>query len=304
MSISLVTKAALIPKNTKSIKTKSIKTKSIKTTNNVKSVTNATKKQRYKTALVFDIDGVIVRNKILLSNVGANCSDFIRLIDHKKLTEAEAVTYNNKLYKDYGHSLKGWLHENNKYNIISHRRYIDNNFMRQLFNRYVYDENLLNDLRSYLFTDMFTKNEDYTYLSLIQNMCINKNLPIYLYSNAPMSWCSLVANKMKIDHSNVYSSDHDLLSKQLLYKPDIRSYNKVATDILKNNEEVKNIIFIDDTLDNLVPLSSSNNKLQRNIWVPILFNPTNYSIDSTFISVSSMKKLYLLLDVLLGLQVV
>jgi FMN phosphatase YigB (HAD superfamily) len=299
MSISLVTKAALIPKNTKSIKTKSIKA-----TNNVKSVTNATKKQRYKTALVFDIDGVIVRNKILLSNVGANCSNFIRLIDKNNLTEIDADTYNNKLYKDYGHSLKGWLHENNKYNIISHRRYIDNYFMRQLFNRYVYDENLLNDLRSYLYTDTFTKNEDYTYLLLIQNMCINNNLPVYLYSNAPMSWCSLVANKMKINNNNVYSSDHKLLSKQLLYKPDIRSYNKVATDILKNNEEVKNIIFIDDTLDNLVPLSSSNNKLQHDIWVPILFNPSNYSIDSTFISVSSMKKLYLLLDVLLGLQVV
>jgi len=262
------------------------------------------KKQRNKTALVFDIDGVIVRNKILLSNVGANCSNFIRLIDKNKLTEAEADTYNNKLYKDYGHSLKGWLHENNKYDIISHRRYIDNNFMRQLFNRYVYDDVLLNDLRSYLFTDMFTNNEDYTYLLLIQNMCINNNLPIYLYSNAPMSWCSLVANKMKINHNNVYSSDHDLLSKQLLYKPDIRSYNKVATDILKNNEEIKNIIFIDDTIENLVPLSSSNNKLQRNIWVPILFNPTNYNIDSTFLSVSSMKKLYLLLDVLLGLQIV
>ena len=151
MTISLVTKCVLIPKNTKiAVNAK-----------------NASKKQRYKTALVFDIDGVIVRNKILLSNVGANCSNFIRLIDKNNLTEAEADTYNNKLYKDYGHSLKGWLHENNKYDIISHRRYIDNNFMRQLFNRYVYDDVLLNDLRSYLFTDMFTKNEDYTYLSLI-----------------------------------------------------------------------------------------------------------------------------------------
>ena len=288
MSISLVTKTVLIPKNTK----KTVSTK------------NTTKKSRHKTALVFDIDGVLIRNKVLLSKVGVNCSDFIRLIDHNNLTELEADTYNNKLYKMYGHSLKGWLHENNKYNTISHRRYIDNNFMKQLFNRYVYNDDLLNELRSYLFTDMFTKNEDYTYLLLIQNMCINNNLPIYLYSNAPMSWCSLVANKMKINHSNVYSSDHELLAKQMLYKPDIRSYNKVATDILKNNEEIKNIVFVDDTLDNLLPLSSSNNKTKRDIWIPLLFNPTNYNVDSTVLSVSSMKKLYLLLDVLLGLQIV
>ena len=305
MSVSFVTKCVVITNNTNNTNNtntkNTIKTKTTKTKTPTKPVT---KKLRYKTALVFDIDGVIVRNKTLLSRVGENCSNFIRLIDHTNLSELEADAYNKKLYKMYGHSLKGWLHENNKYDVISHRRYIDNSFMRQLFNRYVYDANLLDNLRSYLYTDTFTKNEDYTYLLLIQQLFHSNNLPIYLYSNAPMSWCSLVANKMKIDHSRIYSSDHTLLSKQLLYKPDIRSYNKVANDILKNNDTIKNVIFVDDTLDNLLPLSSSNNKIHNDIWTPILFNPSNCNIDTTFISVNSMKKLYLLLDVLLGLQIV
>jgi FMN phosphatase YigB (HAD superfamily) len=162
--------------------------------------------------------------------------------------------------------------------------------MKQLFNRYVYDDIILNELRTYLFTDIFTHNDDYAYLILIYNLCVSNNIPMYLYSNAPWQWCSLVANKMKIDKKNVYSSEHEILHNQLLYKPDVSSYRRVAYDILKKNAEIEQLIFIDDSLDNLIPLKGSK------IWKPILYNPANCIKQTQCFEINSMKTLYTFLD--------
>jgi FMN phosphatase YigB (HAD superfamily) len=102
---------------------------------------------------------------------------------------------------------------------------------------------------------------------------------------------------MKIEAKHVYSSDHTIFNNQLLYKPDISSYRRVAYDILKNNAEIEQLIFIDDSLNNLIPLKGSK------IWKPILYNPANCIKQSHCFEINSMQTLYTFLDMQLNASI-
>ena len=91
--------------------------------------------------VLFDVDGVIVRNKPLLHKVGKNCTQFINLVNRHKIYPHELEKYNKKLYSEHGHTLKGWLVYNPGYARQFHKE-----FMIQLFNRYVYNDEILLEL--------------------------------------------------------------------------------------------------------------------------------------------------------------
>jgi FMN phosphatase YigB (HAD superfamily) len=218
-------------------------------------------------AVLFDIDGVIVRNKPLLHKVGKNCTQFINLINRDQMYLSELEKYNEQLYNIYGHSLKGWLMENS-----DSKKYINSNYLYQLFNRYVYDGTILCELEKYLKSDEF-KSIYYEMTDTI-SICNSYNISIGLFSNAPYEWCNIVANKINIPLTNVYSSDHELLHKNMLYKPDINAFNNIQHDMCNKNKNIHELIFIDDSLKNITAINNYR------IWKPIYFNPENKKYNS------------------------
>ena len=231
-----------------------------------------------KPIFVFDIDGVIVRNKKLLTKVGNRCSKFIHFMNKDKLDSRQSKVYNEKLYKTYGHSLKGFCIENKLESTA---------FITQIFNRYVYDDEILDELEKYVNSKEY-KDINYDFMTF-QDTCEWYKIPLYLYSNAPQDWCVRVAKSLNIETDNVYSSDHEVVVTELLYKPDMQSYTHVGRDILQKNRMpqlnvrenqsyINEIVFIDDSPKNL--LSLADNK----VWKPILFDPNNTYIEDSDIN--------------------
>jgi len=239
-----------------------------------------------KPALLFDIDGVVVRNQNLLGKVSNRCMNFIKLIHTKDLYPFEAQSYNEKLYKTYGHSLKGWFVDNNIPIMADPSQSIESLYKTQLvnmFNRYVYDDAIIMELETYLYSKEF-KEANYDFV-VCQNTCAAKDIPLYLYSNAPFVWCSFVANVLNISEAHIYSSDHALLYPQMLYKPDIQSYNNVSYDILEQNKDVSHLVFIDDTLRNLKPIA------ENSTWTPLLYKPNSTCSVNTSTSCGVLKNI-------------
>ena len=162
-----------------------------------------------KIGVLFDVDGVIIRNKPLLHKVGKNCTQFINLVNRHKIYPHELEKYNKKLYTEHGHTLKGWLIDNPVY-----ARQFHQEFMTQLFNRYVYNDDILLELETYLSSDEF--KPIYEEITHSVDICKSNSVLIGLFSNAPEMWCSIVANRINIPFKNVYSSDHELLQQNML----------------------------------------------------------------------------------------
>jgi len=214
-----------------------------------------------KIGLLFDVDGVIVRNKPLLQKVGKNCTQFINLVNRHKIYPRELEKYNKKLYSEYGHTLKGWMEDN-----VEYTKQIKKEYMIQLFNRYVYNDEILNDLETYIRSNEF--KQIYEEINHAVSICKSNNIFIGLFSNAPETWCNIVANNINIPFENVYSSDHELLQQDMLYKPHIDAYMHVMQDIQNKDNKIQELIFIDDSLKNLTVIEQFPEK-----WNPIFFNP-------------------------------
>jgi len=232
--------------------------------------------------VLFDVDGVIVRNKPLLHKVGKNCTQFINLVNRHKIYPHELEKYNKKLYSEHGHTLKGWLVDNPAY-----ARQFNKEFMIQLFNRYVYNDEVLLELETYLSNNEFKPIFEEVNHSV--NICKSNQVFIGLFSNAPEMWCNIVANRINIPLENVYSSCHELLQPHMLYKPELDTYNKVTQDILKKDYKIQELLFIDDSLKNLTTLSMPPDSW-FGPWKPIYFNPEKISVRKDLQCVESISE--------------
>lgn len=235
-----------------------------------------------KFGVLFDVDGVIVRNKPLLHKVGKNCTQFINLVNRHKIYPHELEKYNKKLYTKHGHTLKGWMNENAGHPIQYHE-----DFMIQLFNRYVYNDEILLELEAYTKSNEFKPiYEDITHAISI---CNSNELFIGLFSNAPEIWCNIVANSINIPMNNVYSSCHELLQPNMLYKPQLDAYLNVMQDIKDKNDKIEELLFIDDSLKNLTSLEMSHGSW-FGCWKPIYFNPEKTIVRKDLQSVESISE--------------
>jgi len=164
-------------------------------------------------SLVLDIDGVLIRDPLLLEHVRYNVVQYVRAkLPHAKQPDR----VNRLLYKHYGHTARG----------LEHAFRIDT----RDFNEKVYTPRLNDHLWEVLSGDQFKADAE-TIHGISQN-----GWDVTLFSNAPLSWSMPVMRAI----------GHDVQVRNcgLHLKPHLSAYTTGFSD-------TKPHLFVDDTLENL-----------------------------------------------------
>ena len=92
-------------------------------------------------SLVLDVDGVIIRDRLLLSHVKENCVNYVR---HKMPECKDPVWANKTMYLTHGHTGRG-LQETFRKDVSD-------------FNSFVYDKSLLSHLSEVIYSPEFQED--------------------------------------------------------------------------------------------------------------------------------------------------
>ena len=255
--------------------------------------------------LLLDIDGVLIKDRLLLHNVRHNVIKYVQhRVPIKNLDVLQACNLNDTLYKSYGHTLRGMR--------IAFPKYVDD-FTNNDFSKDVYDTKLLNNLHHHINTSDEFKHLHIDFQSVLDK-CRDQNIAFHIFSNAPYSWCLPILTAFDISHivlntNTIFHCNHKYYNNDLL-KPDIALYSNIISELKKTqrlqylnsnsdsnsskNRDQLQCIFVDDTLTNLLPILSNED------WKPILYkslqvNPF-YTNTSYIHSISSLSQLKLYLD--------
>lgn len=195
--------------------------------------------------LLLDIDGVVLRDPLLLEHVKHNCAEYVRA----KLPEAkDPYKVNRLLYKRYGHTAHG-LRKAFRINAND-------------FDDKVYDKKLMSHLWSCLSSTEFAKD------AMTLHEIYESGWDIRLFSNSPLRW-SIPVQCAIGDFVGVNKDE-------LFLKPDARAYSMFSTHRLK--------VFVDDSELNLWPAKHMNNWIgvhfDENAKKSSLFEPNFPTIGS------------------------
>ncbi|BAT22411.1 hypothetical protein [Yellowstone lake phycodnavirus 2] len=183
-------------------------------------------------SLLLDIDGVIVRDKLLMAHVKDNCTKYVA----SKLPECKNPRETNKhLYLSYGHTARGLQMVFN----------VDTSD----FNKKVYDKSVLEHLADVISSSDFQEDAKQIH-EITQN-----GWNVTLFTNSPIEWANPVALAIS-DELYIKCAGPDA-SKTYL-KPDLNFYNDFS--------KVQTHLFVDDSLKNLGTARWMPN------WHPILFS--------------------------------
>jgi hypothetical protein len=164
--------------------------------------------------LLLDVDGVIIRDRLLLAHVKHNATRYL----HTKLPEcADPAAVNRSLYMAYGHTARG----------LTSGFGIDCSD----FNEKVYDKSLMSHLADHLEKPEFQVDADY--ISRFQ-------CPVTLFSNAPYKWVSRVAEAIS-----------DKIKIRCPGPDPAKSYMKPEIGFYKEFDDCTEYYFVDDSLKNL-----------------------------------------------------
>ena len=210
-------------------------------------------------SLILDVDGVLVRDRLLMEHVKSNVVKYVRA----KLPDAPRPDkVNQVLYMKYGHTASG----------------LKNSFGFDVsdFNEKVYDKSLIDHLWSVLSSKTFQEDAEVIHE-------ITKNgWDVTLFSNSPLVWTlpvrSAISDKVKLSLDGQF------------YKPDIRAYMSF--------DDKKTHLFVDDKemnlrsvkyIKNWVPVLYTENKGRdyisvSSIWELALLTNTisQYGFDSLY----------------------
>lgn len=168
-------------------------------------------------SLVLDIDGVIVRDKLLLAHVSDNCVKYVQ----SKLPECkDPRNVNRVLYLTHGHTARG----------LKHSFGVDTSD----FNEKVYDDRLMDHLAEILYGTEFQQeaNEIHDFTK--------KGWNVTLFTNAPSKWSTLVARAIS-DEVYLRCPGENVMDSPL--KPEAAAY--------QNFSKAQTHVFVDDSLKNL-----------------------------------------------------
>jgi FMN phosphatase YigB (HAD superfamily) len=201
--------------------------------------------------LLLDVDGVVFRNSKALNKVSTNIVKYVAT--ELRVDPPAAANINKMLYKNFGHSYIGLKAVYDMVHDLDH------------FTRYVYTYDILSTV-SCSYTDE-TVIEDSRTFREVAEVCRRKDIDLFLFSNAPSSWCKKVVETMRlsdvISAENILSCDHPVFDGHL--KPNPLLYKNVYNYLRFKKYDDVECMFIDDSMCNLVPLIGSPE------WRPILF---------------------------------
>jgi FMN phosphatase YigB (HAD superfamily) len=211
--------------------------------------------------LLLDVDGVVFNHRGIIRKVGTRVVEYVARELKVDLYEAEGI--NHLLYTNFGHTHIGLnaVYRSNK--------------TPQQFADFVYSKDMLESVRAIeLDGDLLKNSADMSYIA---KHCATNDIGLYLFSNAPASWCAAVVAAMNldnlIDNENIFSSDHDLFTGAL--KPNRVVYENIAKYIAhKYRDSSVQLNFVDDSFMNLIPILGDHR------WRPIHFNRDGTSINN------------------------
>lgn len=216
--------------------------------------------------LLLDFDGVVLKNKIADSKVAKRAGIYtwksINNVRSKQsaisISQAEDICYN--LYKGYGHTLCGLKDMGldvslKDYNDLIYKT-IDYKVVRQT-------NNDMNDVRN-----------------LIQ-FCKNKNIDMFMFSNAPKTWMeSTLENDTDIIESIPDVRDILKISEndEMYLKPQSYIY-----DALEKRFQDTKCIFVDDNISNFRYVMHNSN------WKKIVCSTVNKKINNDMFIADAIK---------------
>lgn len=166
-----------------------------------------------KRTVLLDVDGVIIRDKVLLNHVR---NSVVKYVQTKLPKEQNPVQVNNLLYKAYGHTAIGLEKE---YGIDASD-----------FDSKVYSRQVLGQLDNFLeFSNEFSKDQ-----KTIRRI-LSMGYDVELFSNAPLAWTEPV--RRALDDFRVSTGEYS--------KPNLESYLRFDPTV--------DYIFVDDKVCNLMP---------------------------------------------------
>jgi hypothetical protein len=168
-------------------------------------------------SLLLDVDGVLIRDKLLLEHVKDNCVAYVR----SKLPEAKnPIETNRLLYLSHGHTARG----------LSSAFGIDT----RDFNAKVYDKRLLEHLGEVIYGSEFQQEAKEIH-ELVQN-----DWMVNLFTNAPNEWAVPIARAIG-DEVFISCPGSNVTTSPI--KPEVGAY--------LNFPKHHTHIYVDDSLKNL-----------------------------------------------------
>lgn len=222
-----------------------------------------------KTVLL-DMDGVILHQPSIHRFVAIRATSFVRHSLKEKVPNMSfhhAETMNKHLYTTYGHTLTGL------------NKVFQVNKTIEEFNDYVYDDVTMNYVPNFKEDPLLTtRGKD---VRKVIEKCKKNNIPIYIFSNAPIKWCKMMTKMMdlSIDSDKILGSDHLFFTEQQMLKPIPHLYHRIDDMIQHRFHQEHEIIFIDDSMINLFPSINMKN------WKSVLLCPNTPCVDVEHFSV-------------------
>jgi FMN phosphatase YigB (HAD superfamily) len=207
---------------------------------------------------LLDVDGVLVRDRLLLEHVKSNCIEYVRA----KLPECkDPATTNRYLHLTHGHTARG----------------IQTLFNLDVsdFNEKVYDKRLLEHLADVIYGPEF-QNEMTELFDVTSKGCWD----VTLFSNAPSEWVKPIALAIGGDTINVSCCGSNAHTSFL--KPELAAYSGFSS--------TQTHLYVDDSLKNLGAVRRLPN------WQPVLFNQGEKEPRLWCQQIGNMWELRLLLD--------
>lgn len=227
-------------------------------------------------AVILDVDGVVFCHRPTLQKINTRIQHYVART--ARISESHAPNVNESLYKQFGHTFIGLQ---KVYGVKTDLK---------AFNDYVYTHELVQSVHN------ATYNVDVLHhlidLQSFLQQCVEKEVPIYLFSNAPYSWCKQIHHAFNLNHwiptDRIITCDHDVFQSQLqALKPQMAVYKTLQTYLTYQHQNPDlRILYIDDSLANLTPVMDAPR------WSTVLYGADQPQFNcSKLIQVSGFKEL-------------
>lgn len=208
--------------------------------------------------VLLDVDGVLFRNPRALNAVKQRIVKFVQQRVQarvpRNVTPIEATFITEHTYQRYGHTLHGLRDIYGK----------DDDLSLEAFNAFVYNESVV---------DMAVRTHTTDHpagVSSFMRRCDAFGIRVGILSNAPKQWCDRIIENLDIQDSickdMYFTSSHPIFTNDgQRLKPDTCLYVDVETQVKLAVGHDNDIIFIDDSIVNLMGVTSMKQ------WIPIYF---------------------------------